>query len=99
MAFANSKKLESIVDSFVFCIKISCQSKESPLSKESPSFSPTPPFLEKIFHLHPYCQTTGSQSPPPHSPHPHFVKGEVGNMKKNPPPLFLTDSVNLDGIY
>ena len=54
------KKLQIIVNIFVFFIKISCQSKESPLSKQSP-FSPTPPFLEKIFHPHPYCQIRGSQ--------------------------------------
>ena len=29
------KKLESIVNIFVFFIKISCQSKETPLSKQS----------------------------------------------------------------
>ena len=23
----------------------------------NPGFSPTPPFLEKIFHSHPYCQS------------------------------------------
>ena len=33
--FGNSKKLESIVNIFVFFIKISCQSKESPLPKHS----------------------------------------------------------------
>ena len=33
------------------------------LSKLSPlPFSLTPPFLEKIFHFHPYCQIRGSQS-------------------------------------
>ena len=54
------KPLQIIVNIFVFFIKISYQSKESPLSKQSP-FSPTPPFLEKIFHPHPYCQIRGSQ--------------------------------------
>ena len=28
-------------------------------------FSPTPPFLEKIFHHHPYCQIRRSRSPSP----------------------------------
>ena len=37
--FENSKKLESIVNIFVFFIKMSCQSKESPLSKQSPLYS------------------------------------------------------------
>ena len=32
----NKKNLKSIVNIFVFFIKISCQSKESPLSRESP---------------------------------------------------------------
>ena len=54
--FGNSRKLESIVNIFVLFIKISCQ------SKESPPFGPTPPFLEKIFHPHPYCQIRGTQS-------------------------------------
>ena len=31
--------------------------------KESLPFSPTPPFLEKIFYPHVYCQIRGSQSP------------------------------------
>ena len=61
--FENSKKLESIVNIFVFFIKISCQNKKSSLSKPSP-FKPTPPFLEKMFHPHSYCQVRGTQSPP-----------------------------------
>ena len=28
-----------------------------------PSFSPTPPFLEKAFHPHPYFRIRGSQTP------------------------------------
>ena len=28
-----------------------------------PTFLTIPPFLEKIFHLHPYCQVKGTQSP------------------------------------
>ena len=54
--FGNSKKLESIVNIFVFFTKISCQSKESPLSKQFHPYSPTPLFLEEIFHPHPFCQ-------------------------------------------
>ena len=50
------KALKSILNVFVFFIKTSCQGKESPLY-------PTPPFLEKIFHRHPYCQIGGTQSP------------------------------------
>ena len=40
-------------------------SKQSipPLSKQPPAFSPTPPFLEKKFHSHPYRQKGGTQSP------------------------------------
>ena len=37
------KKLQSIVNILAFLIKFSCQSKESPLSKQSP-FGPNPPF-------------------------------------------------------
>ena len=33
-----------------------------PLSTQFP-FSPTPPFLEKIYHPHPYCHTWGTQPP------------------------------------
>ena len=36
---------------FVFYIKISCQSKESLLSKRSHLYSPTFPYLEKIYFL------------------------------------------------
>ena len=47
-----------------FCIlKISCQSKESRPFLDNPTFIPTPPFLEKILHPHPYCQIRGTQSP------------------------------------
>ena len=45
----NLQNLQNIVNIFVFFMKISCQSKESPLSKQYP-FSPTLPFLEKISH-------------------------------------------------
>ena len=65
-----SKYIVNIVNMFVFSIKNSCQSKESPLSKQSP-ISPTPTFLEKIFHPYPYCHIRGSQSPP-------FVKRSGG---------------------
>ena len=34
--------------------------KNPPLSKQSPFFSPTPPFLEKIFHPHLYCKIWGN---------------------------------------
>ena len=56
---------------FVICKKIWCQSKEPPLpplSKQFP-FSPTPPFLEKIYHPHPYCHTWGTQD--------SFIKGSM----------------------
>ena len=50
--FENFKKLQGLANILVFLIKISCQSKESALSKWS-AFSLTPPFLEKkIFHPH-----------------------------------------------
>ena len=39
-----------------------------PLSKQFP-FSPTPPFLEKIYHPHPYCHTWGTQD--------SFIKGSM----------------------
>ena len=48
--FESFKKLQSIVNIFVFFIEIRYQSKESNLH-----FSPTPPFPEKIFPR-PYCQ-------------------------------------------
>ena len=48
-----------ISNNFVFFIKISCQSKESSFLS-IPLLSPTAPFQEKIFHLHPYCQIRGS---------------------------------------
>ena len=67
--FENSKKLESIVNIFVVFKKISCQSKESLLSKQSPPFNSTPLFLEKILHPHFYCQIRGSQ------PHPFVKRG------------------------
>ena len=53
--FEKLKKLESIVNIFVFFVKISCQRKESPRL----------PFLRKIFHLHPYCQIRRTQCPLP----------------------------------
>ena len=42
--FENSRKLESVINSVVFCIKISCQSKEFPLSKKFPPLVQTHPF-------------------------------------------------------
>ena len=49
--FRNSKKkMESIINIFFFFIKIS----------NNPTFSPTSPFLEKIFDPHPYCQIRGT---------------------------------------
>ena len=68
-------------------------SKQRILLNNLPLLVQPPPFVEKIFHSHSYCQIRGSQSPP------SFVKGEVQTMKKNPTPLFLTDNINLDGIY
>ena len=40
-------------------------------SKESLPFLTIAPFLEKIFHPHPYCQIRGTQSP-------LFIKGGGG---------------------
>ena len=34
-----------------------------PLSRKSLPLIPTPHFLEKIFHPHPYCQIRGTQEP------------------------------------
>ena len=48
-SFENLKKFQSFVNIFVFFIKVSCQSKEPPLSKQSFPFGARPPFLEKIF--------------------------------------------------
>ena len=48
LKFENFKKLQSIVNIFVFFIKLSCQTKVFR-------------FLEKFFHPHPYCQIRGSQ--------------------------------------
>ena len=78
MDLENSKKLESIVNIFVFCIKFSCQSKESSLFKQSLPFSPTPPFLEKIFH--PTLITKLEQVNPP------LCKGGGLDYEKNPLP-------------
>ena len=38
------------------------KAKNPPLFNNT-HFSPTPPFLEKIFHLYPYCQLRSSLSP------------------------------------
>ena len=80
MAFENSKKnLESIVNSFVFCIKILCQSKESPpfLNNLLPLVQPQA-FYKKYFKL--------EEVNPPHSPTPLCKGGgEIGNMKKTTP--------------
>ena len=44
ISFKNLKKLERIVNIFVFFIKISCQSKEPSLSKQSPPLVQPHPF-------------------------------------------------------
>ena len=61
--FWKFKKIGKHFNIFVYLIKIPCQSKEFPLSKQFPSFSPTPPFLEKIFYLHRYSQIWRTQLP------------------------------------
>ena len=38
----NLRNLKSLVNVFVFFVKIWCESKESPLSKQCPPFAPTP---------------------------------------------------------
>ena len=63
------KKMQSTVNTFAFFIEFMSKQR-NPLSKQSLPFSPTPPFLEKIFHCHPYCQIRGSQFP--------LYKGEGG---------------------
>ena len=55
--------MESIVNIFFFFIK----------NSNNPTFSPTSPFLEKIFDPHPYCQIRGTQPLPP-----PFTKGGEG---------------------
>ena len=58
--FENSEKLQSIVNIFVFFVKVSYQSIESLPFLNSPPFSSPPPVL---FHPHPHFQIRGSQSP------------------------------------
>ena len=60
--FQNSKKLESIVNIFVFLEKLHVRAKNPPLSKQS-LFILTPPFLEKSFYP-PYCQIREVNPPP-----------------------------------
>ena len=57
------KKLESIINIFIFFIKISCKAKNPPFLDNTP-LSPTPPFLQKIFDPHSYCQIRGTKSLP-----------------------------------
>ena len=71
--FQNSKKLESIVNIFVFLEKLHVRAKNPPLSKQS-LFILTPPFLEKSFYP-PYCQIREVNPPPP-----PFLKGEIQAM-------------------
>ena len=80
VVFENLKNLESVVNSFVFCIKVSCQtqSKGSPsLSKQSPSLVQPHSFRKNI--LSPPLLSNQRKSIPPT---PHSVKAEVGTMKK-----------------
>lgn len=62
----NSQKYVRHFKIFPFFLKKSCQSEEFHFSKPSTSLV-KPPFLEQIFHLHPFCNIRGSQ-------HPLFVK-------------------------
>ena len=57
------KELLSTVYVFVFFYKKFMSKQRIPPFYTIPPFSPTLPFLEKIFHPHPYCQIRGSQSP------------------------------------
>ena len=61
--FENLKNLQSFVNIFAFFIKISCQSIEFPLSKQSTTLSLTPLCLEKKDHFHPFGQVRESQAP------------------------------------
>ena len=66
------------------------KAKNPPLFNNT-HFSPTPPFLEKIFHLYPYCQLRSSLSP--------LVKGVGGEggvelFEKRPIFLHFPDQVN-----
>ena len=56
-----------------FNIKVKNPPLPSPFLGDPPPFSSIPPFQEKTFYPHPYCQIWGSQYPP-------FVKGEVRTM-------------------
>ena len=51
--------------SFLRKFNIKVNNPPPPLSKQSLPFCPTSPFLENIFHPHPYCQIWGGQFPPP----------------------------------
>ena len=53
-----------------FLWKFNIKVKNPPL----PPLSSIPPFLQKIFHPHPYCKIWGSQSPLP-----PFIKGMGGS--------------------
>ena len=68
------KKLESILIFLSFFMKILCQIEEPPLplSKQSPPFSLTPPFLERVFHPDPHFQIRRKQ--------PTLCKGGVRTM-------------------
>ena len=58
------QKTEKHCKYFFFFTKISCQSEESPISKQSPLFSPTPPILEKDISSPPLLSNYRTQSPP-----------------------------------
>ena len=61
---------KKITLSFIKKFDAKAKSPPPPLSTQFP-FSPTPPFLEKIYHPHPYCHTWGTQPPP------SFIKGSM----------------------
>ena len=92
--FENLKKLQSIVNIFVFFIKISRQNKESPPFLNNHSFSTrNPPFLKRVFQPHPYCQIRGSQSP--------LCQGGGFELCRIPyiSSIILFDKANIDLLY
>ena len=64
------KKKKTVKHYKYFCLHY----KSFMSSKESLPFLTIAPFLEKIFHPHPYCQIRGTQSP-------LFIKGGGGRER------------------
>ena len=61
-SFENYKKTGKHCKYFCLFYKNLMSKQRIPPFQTIPLFGPTLPFLEKIFHPHPYCQIKGSQS-------------------------------------